>query len=158
MWTTAYVCTDLSTLHHLCQAAARRLARHWDVRCQLFGDRAFLPMVQSEGALTAVDVTNLEQGVAQLLPSDAMERPVLLLSRGKSAQAGAQRGLHNVSVARARRTVPAISTSRVSHIVGPQLRAFFYLAHVASQDPIAQRHGMVLIVDQKVGRHCQICS
>jgi len=52
--------------------AACRLVRYWKVREELFGERAFLPMIQiGTGALTQDDCVVLRCGALALLPKDA---------------------------------------------------------------------------------------
>jgi hypothetical protein len=62
-------------------AAAVRMTKYWKTRCKIFGERAFLPMTQSDGALTDDDVEVLRRGALQLLPPDAMGRQVVYLRR-----------------------------------------------------------------------------
>jgi hypothetical protein len=66
------------------QDAARRLVRYWEMRQQIFGDMAFLPMVQTgHGALTAEDVEHLRRGPCMVLPKDANGSTVVYLFRSR---------------------------------------------------------------------------
>ena len=65
-------------------AAARRIVHYWRLRKELFGERAFLPMVQSgRGALTRDDVVVLRSGAVAVLPKDNAGRTVVVEDRGR---------------------------------------------------------------------------
>jgi hypothetical protein len=60
-------------------AAARRIVDYWSVRVELFGTRAFLPLLLTgEGALSEEDLQVLRTGSYMLLPCTANHVPVLL--------------------------------------------------------------------------------
>ena len=66
------------------ERAARRLTSYWKYRKELFGDRAFKPMLMTgTGALTDDDVETLTLGGAATLPSDLDGRPVFYLNRDR---------------------------------------------------------------------------
>jgi hypothetical protein len=64
-------CTD-----HDPWAAATRLVDHCKFRRDVFGNQAFLPMVQGR-TLPNEDVAVLRRGLVQILPDDTSDRPVL---------------------------------------------------------------------------------
>jgi hypothetical protein len=65
-------------------AAARRLIKYWHIRCEIFGDRAFLPMIQTgTGALSRDDMVVLKTGSAAILPDHGSGRAVIYLDRSK---------------------------------------------------------------------------
>ena len=54
---------------HDCDAAARRLALHWQHRVTLFEDKAFLPMnISGNGAMSPVDVELIRTGFVCVVP------------------------------------------------------------------------------------------
>jgi hypothetical protein len=66
--------------------AARRLAKYWDVRLNLFGpERAFLPVLDftGRGALRPELLDYIATGVAVILPPDDCNRPVLFSDRSR---------------------------------------------------------------------------
>jgi hypothetical protein len=65
-------------------AAARRLIKYWNIRCEIFGDRAFLPMVQTgTGALSRDDMVVLKTGSVVILPNHESGHVVTYLDRSK---------------------------------------------------------------------------
>ena len=65
-------------------AAAKRLIKYWDFRCEIFGDRAFFPMVQTgTGALSRDDMVVLKTGSVVILPNHESGQVVLYLDRTK---------------------------------------------------------------------------
>jgi hypothetical protein len=65
-------------------AAAQRLSKYWDARCEIFGDRAFLPMVQTgKGALSRDDMVVLKTGSVVILPNHESGQVVMYLDRSK---------------------------------------------------------------------------
>jgi hypothetical protein len=65
-------------------AAAQRLVEYWDARCEIFGGRAFLPMVQTgNGALSRDDMVVLKTGSVAILPNHESGRVVMYLDRSK---------------------------------------------------------------------------
>jgi hypothetical protein len=66
--------------------AARRLAKYWDMRLNLFGpERAFLPVLDftGRGALRPQLLDYVATGVAVVLPPDDCNRPVLFCDRSR---------------------------------------------------------------------------
>ena len=75
-----YLNRDDYNLH----SAALRLVNYWRLRKDVFGERAFLPMVQSgRGALTRDDVVVLRSGAIAVLPKDNAGRTVVLEDRSR---------------------------------------------------------------------------
>lgn len=115
-------------------AAARRLAKYWERRHQLFGDRWLLPMNQTgEGTLTRDDINVLRSGFYTLLPNDADGRPVLC---GHPSRRG-------------------------DHSRLPRLRLAFYVWSIVSESEKAQTEGCVVLAVlqkptlDKVVRECR---
>ena len=65
--------------------AAERLAEHWKEREALFGERASLPLLQTDtGALTTDDVLSLHTGTYSILPPAASGQDVLFIDRSRA--------------------------------------------------------------------------
>ena len=119
------------------QAAAKRICGYWKERKDLFGDRAFLPMLQTgDGALSPDDIIVLNAGFAVYIERrHAMGNapcPILFHDR--------------------RRTLP--SSSREAN-----WRCCFYLLTVASEDRQARLRGlmcMVLLITKRVSDFDQV--
>ncbi|GKY94349.1 hypothetical protein MPSEU_000400800 [Mayamaea pseudoterrestris] len=59
-------------------AAARHLAAYWTKRVQIFGERAFLPLIlSSAGALHQEDIDQIKSGYFTFLPVDLLGRTVV---------------------------------------------------------------------------------
>lgn len=101
-------------------AAAKQLVQYWNLRLELFGNRAFLPLTQSSGALTDDDVVVLCSGSAALLRNDAKNRNVMITDRSRSLDS-------------------------VANLLDSKLRCFFYLMSIMSENEVSQRDGYVLI-------------
>jgi len=101
--------------------AAKRIARHWQYKLELFGaEKCFRPMTLS-GALSD-DIVALSTGFIQLLPDkDEHGRTVLFMAPGH----------HDMN-----------KCCRESVI-----RALWYILHIATRDPEARRRGIVLVMD-----------
>ena len=98
--------------------AAQRIAKYWQVRCQLFGDRAFRPLIStSNGALNERDRDFLLSGIVVLLPNDARGRTVLCSD----------------------------DTRRLEFCTAVQTRVFFYLDQIISENYVSQTEGFVLL-------------
>jgi hypothetical protein len=100
-------------------AAAKRLAAYWRIRHEAFRERAFLPMDQTgEGSLDRQDITLLQSGFLAQLPND---------------DAGC--------------TVICCDTTRLNKKIthSAQMRIFFYLWSVASQNDFSQKDGCSVI-------------
>jgi hypothetical protein len=66
------------------QAAAERPIAHWSHRGELFGDRAFYPMVQlGLGVLTRNDLVVLQTGSIEILPHHSQGQAVLYIDCSK---------------------------------------------------------------------------
>lgn len=66
-------------------AAACSIALYWKIRKEIFGDRAFLPMViNGEGAMPKEISEAIQCGGACILSPDRSNRPILYVDRGKS--------------------------------------------------------------------------
>lgn len=63
-------------------AAALRLCLYWNLRSEIFGDRAYLPMQlgETEGALVPEDLKQLRAEFRAILPKDKEGHPVSLES------------------------------------------------------------------------------
>jgi hypothetical protein len=58
--------------------------RYWEVRRKIFGDMAYLPMVQTgHGDLTAEEVEHVRRGVFMVLPKDANGSTVVYIFRSR---------------------------------------------------------------------------
>ena len=130
------------------RAAAIRLTKYWQLRCKVFGDRAFLPLTQTgEDALSTEDVARLRTGALQILPAstDTLGRCVLYVRRSQLNHTLAD-GPKVVS------SCCAMLTFTLARHCSPldQLRNVFYILSMACEDPIVQRHGLVLLVDTLV--------
>jgi hypothetical protein len=102
------------------QKAAERLAGYWKKRGELFGTRTFLPLdLSGRGALDEKLVRIVKSGDMVLLPKDNEGRPVLFIPKERD---------------------PALNGSFEA-----QLRSFFYLMQVASENPRSQTEGVVVI-------------
>jgi hypothetical protein len=102
-------------------AAAKRLTEYWQVRQDLFEDRAFLPMTQTgEGTLDEGDLEVLSTGYFCLLPHDKQDRGVLFHDRARL-------------------------TSPKQLELNRRMRVFFYLMNVASEEESCQRNGIVIM-------------
>ncbi|KAL7568686.1 hypothetical protein ACA910_021683 [Epithemia clementina (nom. ined.)] len=100
-------------------AVANRLAFYWSYRCALFGDKTYLSMAQTgEGALTRSDLTTLSSGYFTILPTHK-DDPVIV----------------SIDVSRQERSDPS-----------SLLRLAFYIFQVASENPISQLDGVVVVV------------
>lgn len=101
--------------------AAHRLVLYWKYRKELFGDRAFKPMLQTgTGALSDDDIEILLTGAAAILPLDLNGRPVFYLDRDRLT-------LDQIQNAMARS------------------RCFFYLLHLGCMNDAAQTKGIVCL-------------
>ena len=114
-------------MHVTCQqqcragvAAARRLAKYWLVRKELFHERAFLKMldISGEGALSSTDLQLLKRGYLQHLPRDDKGRSVFSFDRSKLP-------VH----------------------VEPCRRVNFFALQVAMQNDMSQEDGYVCLAD-----------
>jgi hypothetical protein len=102
-------------------AAAVRLIKYWDVRCEIFGDRAFLPMVQTgTGALSRDDMVVLKTGSVVVLPNHESGRVVVYLDRSK-----------------------LLDQSKRSS--DSRLRCIFYILSVVSENAKAQPDGLIML-------------
>jgi hypothetical protein len=102
-------------------AAAQRLIKYWDVRCEIFGDRAFLPMVQTgTGALSRDDVVVLKTGSVAILPNHESGRVVMYLDRTK-----------------------LLDQSKSS--LEARLRCMFYVLSVVSESAKAQTDNFIML-------------
>jgi hypothetical protein len=61
--------------------AAQRLIKYWDARCEIFGDRAFLPMVQTGTGHSRDDMVVLKTGSVVVLPDHESGKVVMYLDR-----------------------------------------------------------------------------
>lgn len=106
------------------KAAAESFVNYWDNRQVIFGDRAFLPIKQGpeESALDPEAAAVLESGAAAALPSDSKGRSILYF-KGSGLECGA--------------------SSAESHY-----RACFFLFQSASENPLSQSEGVVVIVTE----------
>ncbi|KAL7557786.1 hypothetical protein ACA910_013063 [Epithemia clementina (nom. ined.)] len=102
-------------------AAARRLVLYWEIRKEVFGDRAFLPLILTgDGALSNEDILQLRAGFPATLPKSRTGLQVVYLDRRQFIKG---------------------STPEM------RLRCMFYLAqHVASEDDLAQTEGVLVLV------------
>jgi hypothetical protein len=102
-------------------AAAERLLKYWDVRCEIFGDRAFLPMVQTgAGALSRDDMVVLKTGSVVILPNHESGRVIMYIDRSKLLDFS-KRSLESM------------------------LRCMFYVLSVVSETVKTQTDGFVLL-------------
>lgn len=116
---------------HNAYKAAARIAKYWERRVALLGDRAFLPLDLSDpGAFSSEERDVLERGLLCLLPND-FDGSSVLLFQTDLLQCGAELS----SKAKA--------------------RALFYLAHVASQNRITVKDGVVALYAISVVRDRQ---
>ncbi len=100
-------------------SAAKRLVLYWKLRCDLFQERAFLPMNQTgEGALDKDDIALLGTGYWTYLPRDKQGRTVVFNDFSR---------ITNDSV-----------TSRMRHM--------FYANHVVLQNKASVEKGCVFII------------
>lgn len=107
------------TEHYNTRAAAKRLAKYWTVRKELFGEKAFLPMSQSGfGALSKEDGVALSCGEVAVLPNDSHGRSVIASDRTRVL-------------------------GRVDDKQLARLRSIFYLLSAASEREINQKDGVV---------------
>jgi hypothetical protein len=142
-------------------AAAQRLICYWDARCESFGDRAFLPMVQTgTGALSRDDIVVLQTGSVAILPNNESGQVVMYLDRSKLLDFS-KRTLES----RLRCMFYALSV--VSEIVKAQTEGFIMLGVVATprcSDPMeieAARKSTALLKDVMPARmgtnHLLVC-
>jgi hypothetical protein len=102
-------------------AAAQRLINYWGARCEIFGDRAFLPMVQTgKGTLSRDDMVVLKTGSVAILPDHESGRVVMYLDRSKLLD----------------------QSKRSSE---SRLRCMFYVLSVASEIVKAQTDGFIML-------------
>jgi hypothetical protein len=102
-------------------AAAQRLIKYWDVRCEIFGDRAFLPMVQTgTGALSRDDMVILKTGSVAVLSNHESGQVVMHLDRSK-----------------------LLDQSKRSS--DSRLRCMFYVLSVVSESVEAQTDGFIML-------------
>jgi hypothetical protein len=127
--------------------AAQRLIKYWDARCEIFGDRAFLPMVQTgNGALSRDDMVVLKTGSVAILPNHESGRVVLYLDRSKLLD-------FSTRSLEARLRCMFYVLSVVSEIVKAQVDGFIMLGVVATprySDPMeleAARKSTALLKD-----------
>jgi hypothetical protein len=102
-------------------AAAHRLTKYWDARCEIFGDRAFLPMVQTgTGALSRDDMVVLKTGSVVVLPNHELGRVVIYLDRSKLLD-------------------------QSKHSSDSRLRCIFYVLSVVSESAKSQTDGFIML-------------
>lgn len=102
-------------------SAARRIVNYWEKRVEIFGERAFLPLLLSgEGALDKDDLECMNTGFLMLLPEDKHGRTVMFHDR-------------------ARLTSPAVLDET------KRLRCLFYILNAASESERCQRNGIVAL-------------
>jgi hypothetical protein len=102
-------------------AAAQRLIKYWGARCEIFGDRAFLPMVQTgKGTLSRDDMVVLKTGSVAILPNHESGRVVMYLDRSKLLD----------------------QSKRSSE---SRLRCMFYVLSVVSEIVKAQTDGFIML-------------
>jgi len=102
-------------------AASRRLVTYWETRKTIFGDKAFLPMSQTEeGALSKEDLDVLNTGALVLLPNDNKGRSVIFFDRSKLRP-------------------------DMYRATEPRLRCAFYLLSIAAEQESAQTEGIVAL-------------
>ena len=103
--------------------AAKRLVGHWEMRKDLFGERAFYPMIldrqQERGALAYEDIEILETGFNTFLPDREDGSPALFYDLSRLEK--------------------DMTTGKGKH------RCNFYLLHVASEDAKAQTVGITMV-------------
>lgn len=105
------------------QAAAERLATHWSVRREIFGDeRAFLPMTLA-GAMKD-DLFQVQQGYVTPMANDEHGRPVLFLDR-------------------------VGSTKSPTYNRGAYLRTLWYCFQTMAENVKCQKTGYVFILNLK---------
>ena len=101
--------------------AARRLVSYWDYRKELFGDRAFKPMLLTgTGVLSDEDIEILMTGAVAILPPDLDGRPVVYLERDLMT--------------------PEQMKDEMS-----RSRCFFYILHLVCLNDSAQTQGIVCL-------------
>lgn len=101
--------------------ASRRLARYWEYRSSLFGDRCYLPMTLS-GAMKEEADNLATRKVFQLMPvKDASGRAIIFISP-------------------ARRNFAEYSVQQ-------EAQALWYLLEACMEDPTVRRAGVVAVVD-----------
>ena len=101
--------------------AAKKLAYYWHQRFHLFGERATLPMNQTgEGALNKKDLLLLKTGFIAFAPPDKDGRTIIINDASK----------------RSRKKKELDSITRV----------YFYIHHIAMQNPATIRKGFVVIL------------
>ena len=107
--------------------AAARLARHWEVRFDVFGpDQCFLPLT-AEGAMRGEIEPMLRQGIDAVLPvTDAAGRAIILLDANK----------RNFDV----------------YSILQEMRAMFYLVQCLAENDETRKRGLVFLYD---GRNVQ---
>jgi hypothetical protein len=102
-------------------AAAQRLIKYWDFRCEIFGDRAFLPMVQTgTGALSRDDMVVLKTGSVVILSNHESGQVVIYLDRSK-----------------------LLDFSK--HSLESRMRCMFYVLSVVSETVKAQTDGFLML-------------
>lgn len=103
------------------KAAAKRLAKHWNYKLELFGpEKCYQPLTLSRAL--SDDAVALTHGYAQILPvKDEHGRAIISMAPG----------LHDLD-----------KYSRES-----LTRAFFYLMHLATKDAATRRRGIVWLID-----------
>lgn len=101
--------------------ACRRLIAYWQMRCEIFQERAFLPLnLLGNGALTSDEVDLLQQGSVVLLPADSAKRSVVFLDYSKCPE-----------ICKKNRNV--------------WMRLIFYLLHLVSESEKAQSEGFIVL-------------
>jgi hypothetical protein len=102
-------------------AAAKRLVTYWKERKALFGERAFLPMNQTgKGALSAEDIIVLNTKFLVILPPDQDNRTILFYDRLRMVDG-------------------------TLFLLESKLRTVFYWFQLASENPVSQSEGLVLM-------------
>jgi hypothetical protein len=105
-------------------AAARRLARYWEKRKEIFGGhRAFLPLTMTgdplfDEAFTPEDIAAVETGYIFFLPQDMQGRTVLCYDASR----------------------------RVVHSADSRKRITFYYASILCENDMTQRDGWILLM------------
>jgi hypothetical protein len=100
-------------------AAAQSLVLYWKRRRELFGDRAFLPLILTgDGALSNDDLEFIKTGLAVFLPNDVDGRSVLCID----------------------------ALRRLDDSLERRLRCAFYYGQVLSENEVSQTDGFVALV------------
>jgi hypothetical protein len=113
----------LAVEHDNVQKASHRICQYWTMRFHLFQERALLPLddLTGQGALSLVDIENIQQNKIVVLPKDAFGRTVLCID-------GTVRYQDNES--------DASSWQRIW---------FYMLGHCVTCNPLSQVVGWVLL-------------